>query len=142
MATRAISDAGSPRAPPTWPWYAHQPIRDADRRDSISFTGNGWDHDETKARLDTRRDHDMRRMFFATVLTVLVGAGSAAAQSTIAFGPHDFSGGSAIRNTHANIKGQTRVFCHTPHEGAAAGPPWEPNPTTPTPQGPPGPAMD
>src|SRR2546426_9848955 len=86
--------------------------------------------EQTAARLDTRRDHDMRRMFFATVLTVLVGAGSAAAQSTIAFGPHDFSGGSAIRHTHANIKGQTCVFCHTPHEGAAAGPPWDPQPTT------------
>src|SRR2546426_2266166 len=86
--------------------------------------------EQTAARLDTRRDHDMRRMFFATVLTVLVGAGSAAAQSTIAFGPHDFSGGSALRNTDANIKGPTCVFCHTPHEGAVAGPPWERHSTT------------
>jgi predicted CXXCH cytochrome family protein len=74
----------------------------------------------------------MRRMFFATVLSVLVGAGSAAAQSTIAFGPHDFSGGSAIRNTDANIKGQTCVFCHTPHEGAVAVPLWNRNTTTST----------
>src|SRR5919201_3251214 len=66
----------------------------------------------------------MRRICFAAVLIVLGGAGRAAAQATIAFGPHDFSAGSAIRNTDASINGQTCVFCHTPHEGSISAPLW------------------
>jgi predicted CXXCH cytochrome family protein len=66
----------------------------------------------------------------ATVLTMLAGAGSAAAQSTIAFGPHDFSGGSAIRTTDASINGQTCVFCHTPHGGSNSIPLWNRNAPT------------
>jgi predicted CXXCH cytochrome family protein len=74
----------------------------------------------------------MRRVFFAITLVVLVGGGSAAAQSTIAFGPHDFSGGSALRNTDADIGGQTCVFCHTPHMGSVTVPLWNRNTTTST----------
>jgi len=66
----------------------------------------------------------MRRVLFGAALIVLCGAGRAAAQNTIAFGPHDFSAGSAIRNTDANINGQTCVFCHTPHMGSVSVPLW------------------
>ena len=66
----------------------------------------------------------MRRALFGAALIVLGGAGSAAAQSTVAFGPHDLSAGSAIRNTDASINGQTCVFCHTPHEGSPTVPLW------------------
>jgi predicted CXXCH cytochrome family protein len=66
----------------------------------------------------------MRRVIFGAALIVLSGAGRAAAQSTVAYGPHDFSAGSAIRNTDANINGQTCVFCHTPHEGSVSVPLW------------------
>jgi predicted CXXCH cytochrome family protein len=74
----------------------------------------------------------MRRVLFAITLVVLVGGGSAAAQSTIAFGPHDFSGGSALRNNDADIGGQTCVFCHTPHMGSVTVPLWNRNTTTST----------
>ena len=74
----------------------------------------------------------MRRVCIVAVAIVLAGAGRAAAQATIAFGPHDFSGGSAIRNTDANINGQTCVFCHTPHEGSVSVPLWNRNSTTST----------
>jgi predicted CXXCH cytochrome family protein len=74
----------------------------------------------------------MRRLLFVTILTALVGTGTAAAQSTIAFGPHDFSGGSGIRNTDATINGQTCVFCHTPHEGSVSVPLWNRSSTTST----------
>jgi predicted CXXCH cytochrome family protein len=74
----------------------------------------------------------MRRGIFATALMLVVGAGTATAQSTIAFGPHDFSGGSAIRTTDASINGQTCVFCHTPHEGSVSVPLWNRSSTTST----------
>ena len=74
----------------------------------------------------------MRRALFGAALFVLVGAGTAAAQSTVAFGPHDFSAGSAIRNTDANINGQTCVFCHTPHGGSVTVPLWNRNNSTST----------
>jgi predicted CXXCH cytochrome family protein len=74
----------------------------------------------------------MRRICFAAALIVLFGAGRAAAQATIAFGPHDFSAGSAIRNTDASINGQTCVFCHTPHEGTLAAPLWNRSASTAT----------
>ena len=66
----------------------------------------------------------MRRVWFAAALIVLFAPGRAAAQATIAFGPHDFSAGSAIRNTDASINGQTCVFCHTPHMGSVSVPLW------------------
>jgi predicted CXXCH cytochrome family protein len=74
----------------------------------------------------------MRRVFFGAALIVLSGAGPAVAQNTIAFGPHDFSAGSAIRNTDANINGQTCVFCHTPHEGSVSVPLWNRSSSTST----------
>jgi predicted CXXCH cytochrome family protein len=74
----------------------------------------------------------MRRIFLAAALIVLFGAGRAAAQATIAFGPHDFSGGSAIRNTDASINGQTCVFCHTPHMGSISVPLWNRSSSTST----------
>lgn len=66
----------------------------------------------------------MRRILFGAVLAVLATAGSAAAQGTVAFGPHDFSAGAALRNTDLLINGQTCVFCHTPHEGSVSVPLW------------------
>jgi predicted CXXCH cytochrome family protein len=44
--------------------------------------------------------------------------------SVIAGGPHDLSGGSALRNTNTTIDGQTCIFCHTPHGGANNIPLW------------------
>src|SRR5918911_4099625 len=73
----------------------------------------------------------MRRLFGAALI-VLAGATAASAQPTIAFGPHDFSAGSAIRNTDASINGQTCVFCHTPHEGTLAAPLWNRSSSTAT----------
>jgi predicted CXXCH cytochrome family protein len=66
----------------------------------------------------------MRRALLGSALMVLIAAATASAQSTIANGPHDFSTGSAIRNTDANINGQTCVFCHTPHMGSVSVPLW------------------
>lgn len=74
----------------------------------------------------------MRRVLIGAALVVLVGAVSASAQSTVAFGPHDFSAGSAIRNTDASINGQTCVFCHTPHLGSVSVPLWNRNSLTST----------
>src|SRR5919106_288634 len=74
----------------------------------------------------------MRKVLFGAALVVLAGAGSASAQSTVAFGPHDFSAGSAIRNTDASINGQTCVFCHTPHQGSVSAPLWNRNSSTST----------
>jgi predicted CXXCH cytochrome family protein len=65
-------------------------------------------------------------------LIVLAGATAASAQATIAGGPHDFSAGSAIRNTDASINGQTCVFCHTPHMGSVSVPLWNRNGSTAT----------
>jgi predicted CXXCH cytochrome family protein len=58
------------------------------------------------------------------------GVGRAQNTPTIAGGPHDLSGGSALRNTDNTIDGQTCVFCHTPHGGANSVPLW--NRTAPT----------
>jgi predicted CXXCH cytochrome family protein len=74
----------------------------------------------------------MRKALFGAAVIVLAGAGAASAQSTVAFGPHDFSAGSAIRNTDANINGQTCVFCHTPHQGSVSVPLWNRNTSTST----------
>ena len=68
-------------------------------------------------------------------LTVLVMSGLLAvssvahAQNTpvIAGGPHDFSNGSAVRNSNTTIDGQTCVFCHTPHGGSNSIPLWNRN---------------
>ena len=57
-------------------------------------------------------------------LAVLAVAATASAQTSVAGGPHDFSAGSAIRNTDATINGQTCVFCHTPHMGSVSVPLW------------------
>jgi len=74
----------------------------------------------------------MRRALLGAVAIVLACAGTAAAQAQIAFGPHDFSTGSAIRNTDGSINGQTCVFCHTPHEGSLSAPLWNRSATTAT----------
>jgi predicted CXXCH cytochrome family protein len=66
----------------------------------------------------------MRKLVFGAVLAVILSASSAYAQSTVAFGPHDFSAGSAIRNNDGSINGQTCVFCHTPHGGSNSVPLW------------------
>jgi predicted CXXCH cytochrome family protein len=66
----------------------------------------------------------MRTLLVGATLAVVMSAGSAYAQSTVAFGPHDFSAGSAIRNTDGSINGQTCVFCHTPHGGSNSVPLW------------------
>jgi len=44
--------------------------------------------------------------------------------SVIAGGPHDLSGGSALRNGDPSIDGQTCIFCHTPHGGDNSIPLW------------------
>jgi predicted CXXCH cytochrome family protein len=44
--------------------------------------------------------------------------------SVIEGGPHDLSGGSALRNGDPSIDGQTCIFCHTPHGGANDIPLW------------------
>lgn len=72
----------------------------------------------------------MRRILVGAALVVLIPASVAFAQSTVAFGPHDFSAGSALRNTDSDIGGQTCVFCHTPHNGAVAVPLWNRSNTT------------
>jgi predicted CXXCH cytochrome family protein len=64
----------------------------------------------------------------------LVGMASAASgqvlSPVIAGGPHDLTGGSALRNANTSIAGQTCVFCHTPHGGANLIPLWNrSNPT-------------
>src|SRR5262249_27718304 len=76
----------------------------------------------------------MRRVICGAVVVVivLVAAGRPAAQSTVEFGPHDFSAGSAIRNTSSDINGQTCVFCHTPHEGSVSVPLWNRSSSTST----------
>ena len=74
----------------------------------------------------------MRRAIFGAALIVLAGAGTAAAQSTIQFGPHDFSTGSALTNKDASINGQTCVFCHTPHGGSTSAPLWNRSSSTST----------
>jgi predicted CXXCH cytochrome family protein len=57
----------------------------------------------------------------ALILTVPVSAQNT---SVIAGGPHDLSGGSALRNANATINGQTCIFCHTPHGGGNTIPLW------------------
>ena len=66
----------------------------------------------------------MTRRLLGAALIVLAGATAASAQATLAGGPHDFSAGSAIRNTDASINGQMCVFCHTPHKGSVSVPLW------------------
>jgi predicted CXXCH cytochrome family protein len=57
-------------------------------------------------------------MTFVSV-AVLAVASAAYPQNTavISGGPHDLSGGSALRNSNTSVDGQTCVFCHTPHGG-------------------------
>lgn len=66
----------------------------------------------------------MTRAFICAALLVFGWNATAAAQNTIANGPHDFSAGAAIRNSDASIDGQTCVFCHTPHAGSVSVPLW------------------
>jgi len=81
---------------------------------------------------DGREGRTMKHVLVGAVLVMLACAGPAYAQSTIAGGPHDFSAGSAIRNTDASINGQTCVFCHTPHKGSISVPLWNRSQTTTT----------
>ncbi len=69
----------------------------------------------------------VKRTILLAALGVLIAAGGPRAQATIAGGPHDFSTGSALRNTDATINGQTCVFCHTPHSGGVTVPLWNRN---------------
>jgi predicted CXXCH cytochrome family protein len=71
-----------------------------------------------------REGGSMRVTLAGAALAVLLSASSAFAQSTVAFGPHDLSAGSGIRNTDGSINGQTCVFCHTPHMGSVSVPLW------------------
>lgn len=66
---------------------------------------------------------NVRRVFIIMGLVLLVASG-AYAQSQIATGPHDFSAGSALRNSTTAIDGQTCIFCHTPHGGSLSIPLW------------------
>jgi predicted CXXCH cytochrome family protein len=69
----------------------------------------------------------MRLALLGTVcaLTIAVTVPlSAQNTSVIAGGPHDLSGGSALRNTNTTIDGQTCIFCHTPHGGSNSIPLW------------------
>jgi predicted CXXCH cytochrome family protein len=61
-----------------------------------------------------------------SAFAVVVSVASLSAQNTsvIAGGPHDLSGGSALRNTNTTIDGQTCIFCHTPHGGSNSIPLW------------------
>jgi predicted CXXCH cytochrome family protein len=63
-------------------------------------------------------------MFAAVVFVSAVAPLGAQNTAVIAGGPHDLSGGSALRNTNATIDGQTCVFCHTPHGGSNSIPLW------------------
>ncbi len=72
----------------------------------------------------------MKRLLLIPAATLLLASGTVIAQSTIATGPHDFSAGSALRNSNTTIDGQTCVFCHTPHGGSNTIPLW--NRTSPT----------
>lgn len=72
----------------------------------------------------------MKRLLLITAAALLLASGSMLAQSQIATGPHDFSAGSALRNTNTTIDAQTCVFCHTPHGGSISIPLW--NRTNPT----------
>jgi len=65
------------------------------------------------------------------VLAAMIAlAGAVSAQAQIAGGPHDFSAGSALRNSNGTVNGQTCVFCHTPHGGSTNIPLWNrSNPT-------------
>ncbi len=56
----------------------------------------------------------MKRLVFIIPAAVLLATAVPRAQSAIATGPHDFSAGSALRNTSTTINGQTCVFCHKP----------------------------
>jgi predicted CXXCH cytochrome family protein len=74
----------------------------------------------------------MRKHLAGAALAIVLFASAASGQSTVAFGPHDFSAGSAIRNADGNINGQTCVFCHTPHGGSNSVPLWNRASTTTT----------
>ncbi len=74
----------------------------------------------------------MKRLVFIIPAAVLLATAVPRAQSAIATGPHDFSAGSALRNTSTTINGQTCVFCHTPHGGSSTVPIWNRNNTTST----------
>ncbi len=69
----------------------------------------------------------MRRALILSILVLVAGAVGVSAQSQIAGGKHDFSAGSALRNTNVTIDGQTCIFCHTPHGGSTTVPLWNRN---------------
>jgi len=68
----------------------------------------------------------VKNAYVLAALAALILTAPVAAQNTsvIAGGPHDLSGGSALRNTNATINGQTCIFCHTPHGGSNTIPLW------------------
>lgn len=68
----------------------------------------------------------MKQTFLLGTLGVFLLSATGYAQNTsvIAGGPHDFSAGSALRNSNTTIDGQTCIFCHTPHGGANSIPLW------------------
>jgi predicted CXXCH cytochrome family protein len=68
----------------------------------------------------------VRNALILSAVAVIVTVVPLSAQNTsvIAGGPHDLSGGSALRTTNATIDGQTCIFCHTPHGGSNSIPLW------------------
>ena len=74
----------------------------------------------------------MKKIVLFTCMAVfgLAAVGHAQLTSVIAGGPHDLSGGSALRNTNTTINAQTCVFCHAAHGGSNTIPLW--NRTAPT----------
>jgi predicted CXXCH cytochrome family protein len=68
----------------------------------------------------------VKRILTIAALALVTVTSGAFAQTTpvIAGGPHDLSGGTALRNSNTSIGGQTCVFCHTPHGGANSIPLW------------------
>jgi len=72
-----------------------------------------------------------RILVMTAVLSVALVTAGYAQSTQIAGGSHDFSAGSALRNSDAAINGQTCVFCHAPHGGGVTTPLWNRNaPTT------------
>ncbi len=90
--------------------------------------GEDRDRDDLHYMGGTCEDTYLVRKTLATVCRtgrqLVVAPLAAQNTSVIAGGPHDLSGGSAVRNTNTSIDGQTCVFCHTPHGGSNSIPLW------------------
>ncbi len=74
----------------------------------------------------------MKRVLLITGVALLLSVAVTQGQGQIAGGRHDFSMGSALRNTNTAINAQTCVFCHTPHGGSFPNPLWNRANTTST----------